>query len=66
MVSDALLLLSLALRLMTARRKRGMKASRRMSKDQEGRNIHEARRGRRGAAGAGVERERGKVNGRAI
>ena len=40
-----LLLLSLALRLMTARRKRGMEAGRRMSKDQdiqEGWNIHEA------------------------
>ena len=44
-----------------------MKASRRMSKDQEGRNIHEARRGEEGRGGrAGGEREREKVNGRAI
>ena len=44
MVSDALLLLSLALTLMTARKEEARNEGRRMSKDQEGRNIHEERR----------------------
>lgn len=43
-VSDALLLLSLALTLMTARKEEARNEGRRMSKDQEGRNIHEERR----------------------